>query len=355
MPNNIYSSYFSKILFSFIDEKIKLDIIKYNKAIQASLNISLINYKVLSGKYIIKQSNGFFFEYNGYEDDLNKEYKLLFKGEYLNGKRNGIGKEYYQNFVVFEGEYLNGKRNGKGKEYDSEGEIRFEGEYLNGDRWYGKGYDSAGKNIYTIKNGNGYVKIEGYNEEENYKFEGEYLNGKKSGLWKEYYYDELFFEGQYLKGKRNGQGKEYNIDNYNLIFEGEYFNDKRWNGICHDKKGNIIYTLKNGKRYVNEEFRKSNALIYEGDFLYGEKNGKGKEYRNDGQEKSLLYDGEYVNGKKNGKGKIYYHFGRLLFDGEFLYDKTIKGKKYDMEEGYLEYDGEFLYDKKMAKGKDMII
>ena len=74
MPNNIYSSYFSKILFSFIDEKIKLDIIKYNKAIQASLNISLINYIVLSGKYIIKQSNGFFFEYNGYEDDLNKEY-----------------------------------------------------------------------------------------------------------------------------------------------------------------------------------------------------------------------------------------------------------------------------------------
>ena len=218
MPNNIYSSYFSKILFSFIDEKIKLDIIKYNKAIQASLNISLINYIVLSGKYIIKQSNGFFFEYNGYEDDLNKEYKLLFKGEYLNGKRNGIGKEYYQNFVVFEGEYLKGKRNGKGKEYDLEGEIRFEGEYLNGDRWNGKGYDSAGKNIYTIKNGNGYVKIEGYNEEENYKFEGEYLNGKKSGLWKEYYYDELFFEGQYLKGKRNGQGKEYNIDNYNLIF-----------------------------------------------------------------------------------------------------------------------------------------
>ena len=61
MPNNIYSSYFSKIFFSFIDEKIKLDIIKYNKAIQASLNISLINYKVLSGKYIIKQSKKYNF------------------------------------------------------------------------------------------------------------------------------------------------------------------------------------------------------------------------------------------------------------------------------------------------------
>ena len=37
---------------------------------------------------------------------------------------------------MFEGEYLNGKRNGKGKEYKY-GEIIFEGEYLNGKRWIG--------------------------------------------------------------------------------------------------------------------------------------------------------------------------------------------------------------------------
>ena len=34
--------------------------------------------------------------------------------------------------MIYEGEYLNGKRNGKGKEYDSDGELKFEGEYLNG-------------------------------------------------------------------------------------------------------------------------------------------------------------------------------------------------------------------------------
>ena len=34
----------------------------------------------------------------------------------------------------FEGEYLNGKRNGKGKEYDENGELKFEGEYLDGKR-----------------------------------------------------------------------------------------------------------------------------------------------------------------------------------------------------------------------------
>ena len=32
---------------------------------------------------------------------------------------NGKGKEYYSNGKLkFEGKYLNGKRNGKGKEYD---------------------------------------------------------------------------------------------------------------------------------------------------------------------------------------------------------------------------------------------
>ena len=34
--------------------------------------------------------------------------------------------------LISEGEYLNGKRNGKGKEYYDNGDLKFEGEYLNG-------------------------------------------------------------------------------------------------------------------------------------------------------------------------------------------------------------------------------
>ena len=55
---------------------------------------------------------------------------MLFAGEYLNGKRNGKGKEYKENgYIRFEGEYLNGKRNSKGKEYDWDGKLKlkFEG------------------------------------------------------------------------------------------------------------------------------------------------------------------------------------------------------------------------------------
>ena len=59
---------------------------------------------------------------------------IIFAGEYLNGKRNGKGKEYYarNERICYVGEYLNGVRNGKGKEYDCNGNLIFEGEYLNG-------------------------------------------------------------------------------------------------------------------------------------------------------------------------------------------------------------------------------
>ena len=59
---------------------------------------------------------------------------MKFEGEYLNGQRNGKGKEYdiFTGKKKFEGEYLNGQRNGKGKEYDKDGELEYEGEYLNG-------------------------------------------------------------------------------------------------------------------------------------------------------------------------------------------------------------------------------
>ena len=64
------------------------------------------------------------------------------KGEYLNDKRNGKGKEYdWIGKLKFEGEYLNDKRNGKGKEYNNNGKLIFKGEYLDGKIWNGKAYD----------------------------------------------------------------------------------------------------------------------------------------------------------------------------------------------------------------------
>ena len=127
MLKNIKSSYFIEIIFSFIEEGTKLKIIKYNKSFQKNFNKSIINYKHYKGRYIIYEKNMIGKEYNGY-DDL-----LLFEGEYLNGQRNGKGKEYFKGRIIFEGEYLNGKRNGKGKEYWHD-ILLFEGEFKNGKR-----------------------------------------------------------------------------------------------------------------------------------------------------------------------------------------------------------------------------
>ena len=52
------------------------------------------------------------------------------EGEYIYWKRNGKGKEYYDNDndnLKIEGAYLNGKKR-KGKEYNYNGELIFEGE-----------------------------------------------------------------------------------------------------------------------------------------------------------------------------------------------------------------------------------
>ena len=129
MLENMKSIYFLKMVFSYLDDKRKLELIKYNKAFQNKLNINIIYYKLFSRKYLIFETKRKAREYN---------------------KENG--------YIIYEGEYLNGKRNGKGKEYYyRDGTLLFEGEYLNGDRWNGKGY--YGNNIiYELKNGKGIIK-----------------------------------------------------------------------------------------------------------------------------------------------------------------------------------------------------
>ena len=87
----------------------------YNKKLQNIFGVNIENYKKISGKYKIIDNNGFGKEY---KLDTNK---LIFEGQYLNGKRNGKGKEYKNGKIIFEGEFLNGERwIGKGEEYDEE-------------------------------------------------------------------------------------------------------------------------------------------------------------------------------------------------------------------------------------------
>ena len=195
---SIKSEYIFKEIISFLDKKTLFNIINYNKQWQYFLKINIDDYKKLSGKYKIGKKNGIVKLYK-----LNTNI-LLFEGEYLNGKRNGNGKEYYyKSKLIFEEEYLLGKRHFKGKEYHEEIKLKFEGEYLFGEKWNGNEYNNDNI-IYSLKNGKGFIK--------------------------EYdYYGNLIFEGEYLNGKRNGKGKEY-YDNGELKFEGEYLYDETRKG-----------------------------------------------------------------------------------------------------------------------------
>ena len=102
---------------------------------QNYFNIYLGTYKRKSGIIKIGGINEFGREYKLNWDD----YKwIVYEGEYLNGKRNGQGKEYFWSNkfnVIFEGVYLERKKwNGKGKELNDEGKVIFEGEYLIGEK-----------------------------------------------------------------------------------------------------------------------------------------------------------------------------------------------------------------------------
>ena len=209
----------------------KLYLFIYNKKFQNKLSLNIETYKNFSRRYKIVEKNG-----KGKEYLINTN-KVIFVGEYLNGKRNGKCEEYYNNGILkFEGEYLNGKistgkkydtngniilelKDGFGKEYYNNGILKFKGEYINDKRLNGQGYDYFGNENFCIKNGKG--KVRELNYYGKLEFEGEYINGLKNGKGKEYdTYGNLIYEGEYLNGKRDGKGKEYNLYYFLILIIG---------------------------------------------------------------------------------------------------------------------------------------
>ena len=396
MLKNIKSSFFLKILFSYVNLKQKFEILKHNKDLQKSININNLYYQLFSGRYIVYAENGEAKEYDGMTDGI------VFIGEYLNGRRNGKGREYKGIKIVFEGEYLNGKRSGKGKEYidDYRGKFIYEGEYLNGMRnGKGKAYDYDDNLIFESeyknnkRNGNHKNYVKGklildydYLDDEIIKgkkydlngnlikeikenglrkdivggklmFEGEYLNGKKNGKCKEYLYyskGKIILEAEYLNGKKNGKIKSY-YNNGNIMFEGEYLNDKPWNMKTYDENGNLLYELKNGKgkvRTVDKTDDENELLFSDLEVLDGVAHGKGKQYNIYGQ---LLSENEYLCGKVCGK-LLNYKNNKLMaiFDVDTFIDDKISGnaKLFD-ENGNLKYEGE-IFNNIRIKGKQYV-
>ncbi len=390
---NIKSAYLIEKVFSFLEEKKKLELMIHSKRYQTIFKINIDSYKKKSGRYKIDGINGLGKEFSLDNDNLvfegeylhgkrngkGKEYtvwgsELIFEGEYLNGKKNGKGKEYYYNRVLiegeylageraqeknekskqdfykkttqFEGEYLNGLKHGQGKEFYTNGKIKFEGQYLKGLKWNGKGYDTRNNISYELKEGTGIIKE--YYDYGDLKFEGELLNGKKHGKGKEYLYHYGPLEFDYYPYFPSGSG--YNEDKYLVIgffsvglfnsYEGEYLNGLR-NG-----KGKEFYI--NGKikfegEYLNGKRWKGKGYNPKGNIEYGMKNGLGyvKEYYHDGK---IKLEAKYVNGVKHGYVKEYYIEYRKM---DFWQCEQIENKEFY----YLEFEGVYLNGERNGKGK----
>ena len=190
--------------------------------------------------------------FTGNGEEFFENGNLKYKGEYLNGKKWN-GKLFYDINEKIKGEIRDGNEydnngniiNGEGYIQKSdllEGPSMFSGEFKNGLK------NGIGRE-YSCCNEGGPILL----------FEGEYSSGQKNGKGKEFdYYGNLIFKGKYSWGERHGQGKEYD-NNGKLIFKGKYMYGKRWFGKFYgdegdNKKGNIIVgCYLRGKYYEYEE------------------------------------------------------------------------------------------------------
>ena len=280
---NIKSSYITKKIFSFLNEKQLLKMIIYRKELQKMLLIDIEDYKKISNIYKIVEKNG-----NGKEFKISSNI-LIFEGEYSKGIRNGKGKEYYLNGQLeFEGEYLNGERNGKGKEYNDKGNLEFEGEYLNGKKWNGKGkeYNYNDQLEFEIKKGKENIKnlidnnhfIQSSNpktkiikkEEKISKEINKYL--KYSKLQKSNILNNQSFKNTITKKFSNQIEKVFS---FNIIKKEKYLllnNEISFTILCKPKKNyqkelaNIVEILKKESKFYKEKDFREQKLIYEGGF-----------------------------------------------------------------------------------------
>ena len=140
-------------------------------------------------------------------------------GLYIDGKRNGLHKEWYESGQLkYETNFNDGKLNGLYKEWYEDGGLKVELNYING-VFDGLVVDDFNNEIdfkedYFSHNNkllNGVVV--GFYPTQKIKYFKEFENGKINGLTKYWYEnDQLEYEGNYINNKKNGLHKKWYND-----------------------------------------------------------------------------------------------------------------------------------------------
>ncbi len=189
--------------------------------------------------------------------------KFSYSGEYVDGKREGIGRtENANGITLYNGEYHEDKRNGVGASFYSDGKLSFAGNWKD-DKKNGVGVSfrpsdgsvhianwdkgSVSENI-TLVDGNGNLLYSGNmtdgkkngvgiskNKETGYTYIGEFVDGKSNGIGS--LFDEngrLIYNGSWSGGMKNGQGTEFDAAG-NIVYSGEWLDNEYHNGILYQK------------------------------------------------------------------------------------------------------------------------
>ena len=122
------------------------------------------------------------------KEKSDSEFRLSYVTSYVNGKKHGIEKKYYESGqLLWEIPFVNGKRHGIWKGYYESGQLLWETPYINGEaHGIGKGYYESGQLRAEIPfvNGKRHGIEKGYYKSGQLRWEIPYVNGKIHGIEK---------------------------------------------------------------------------------------------------------------------------------------------------------------------------
>ena len=220
---------------------------------------------------------------NGNYFHWNPNGNMRIKGNYKNGKKEGLWMEYFitgqQVYQIIN--YKNGLKHGEFKEHLKDGKLIIWGNYNN--------HNKEGKWEYYFENGQ-------------LDMVGSFKNDIQHGDWKFYYPNGvLYYNGNFINGLKNG---EWNF-NYN--------SGEKW------RIGNYKNDFKSGLWTTYYE-NKQKAM--EGEYEKGKENGEWSSWYENGQ---LKDKGSYKNALMNQSWEGYYKTGQIKYKGDYdLDNKTNK-------------------------------
>ena len=294
-------------------------------------------------------------EPNGNGSEISEDY--TYTGQFLNGKKHGLGRVEWNDGSWYEGGFANGKIEGSGKyrwldsEYEGQwkaGKMHGQGKYVWNDGRRYEGSLAAGQR-------------EGYGvyTEGNKKYSGYWRAGKEDGQGKLEEKGQVS-EGIWIYGKLNksfisnvGSDKGNRLVDLNKVKVPEKIREKckgvieiweklnrlEWDSGCCDisdrwaqvGKG-VYYGEVNGNNLPHGKgVFISSSTVYEGYFKTGVKEGFGRSVNTQGE----VYKGDWLNGKKSGFGVL--HKEDSTYVGEWAKDKFSGMGK--LETPTFKYDG----------------